>query len=157
MADRALLAGYTGYKVWGEITYPFRNFNKDLLILRTVYPRRHNIRKLCGFEIRSIRRGWVQVGWRMEHSHGWLVKRQWAGSVLGRVSAMITKHWVPLLFHSCQTWYSGLLRTVPMAHQCWCRKFDEARSEFVLLCAIPRYKLLLNCRMIITCWNIFWI
>ena len=30
--------------------------------------------------------------------------------------------WIPSAwfhFHSCQTWYSGLLRTVLMAHQCW--------------------------------------
>ena len=33
-----------------------------------------------------------------------------------------------------------------------CRKFDEARSEFVSLCAIRRYKL-----SSIACWNIFWI
>ena len=30
--------------------------------------------------------------------------------------------WIPSAwfhFHSCQTWYSGLLRIVLMAHQCW--------------------------------------
>ena len=29
---------------------------------------------------------WAQVEWRLEHRHGWLVKRQWAGSILGWVS-----------------------------------------------------------------------
>ena len=28
---------------------------------------------------------WAQVEWWLEHRHGWLVKPQWAGSVLGRV------------------------------------------------------------------------
>ena len=28
---------------------------------------------------------WAQVGWWLEHRHGWLVKPKWAGSVLGRV------------------------------------------------------------------------
>ena len=26
---------------------------------------------------------WAQVEWWLEHRHGWLVKRQWAGSILG--------------------------------------------------------------------------
>ena len=29
---------------------------------------------------------WAQVEWWLEHRHGWLVKRQWAGSILGWVS-----------------------------------------------------------------------
>ena len=29
---------------------------------------------------------WAQVEWWLEHRHGWLVKPQWAGSVLGRVT-----------------------------------------------------------------------
>ena len=29
---------------------------------------------------------WAQVEWWLDHRHGWLVKRQWAGSVLGRVT-----------------------------------------------------------------------
>ena len=29
---------------------------------------------------------WAQVEWWLEHWHGWLVKPQWAGSVLGRVT-----------------------------------------------------------------------
>ena len=29
---------------------------------------------------------WAQVEWWLEHRHCWLVKRQWAGSVLGRVT-----------------------------------------------------------------------
>ena len=29
---------------------------------------------------------WAQVVWWLEHRHGWLVKPQWAGSVLGRVT-----------------------------------------------------------------------
>ena len=29
---------------------------------------------------------WAQVEWWLEHRHGWLVKRQWAGSWLGRVT-----------------------------------------------------------------------
>ena len=29
---------------------------------------------------------WAQVEWWSEHRHGWLVKRQWAGSILGWVS-----------------------------------------------------------------------
>ena len=29
---------------------------------------------------------WAKVEWWLEHRHGWLVKRQWAGSILGWVS-----------------------------------------------------------------------
>ena len=29
---------------------------------------------------------WAQVEWWLEHRHGWLVKRQWAGSILGWAS-----------------------------------------------------------------------
>ena len=29
---------------------------------------------------------WAQVEWWLEHRHSWLVKRQWAGSGLGRVT-----------------------------------------------------------------------
>ena len=29
---------------------------------------------------------WAQVEWWLQHRHGWLVKRQWAGSILGWVS-----------------------------------------------------------------------
>ena len=29
---------------------------------------------------------WAQVEWWLEHRHGWLVKRQWVGSWLGRVT-----------------------------------------------------------------------
>ena len=29
---------------------------------------------------------WAQVEWWLEHRHGWLVKPQWAGSVLGRMT-----------------------------------------------------------------------
>ena len=29
---------------------------------------------------------WAQVEWWLEHRHGWLIKHQWAGSVLGRVT-----------------------------------------------------------------------
>ena len=29
---------------------------------------------------------WAQVEWWLEHRHSWLVKPQWAGSVLGRVT-----------------------------------------------------------------------
>ena len=29
---------------------------------------------------------WAQAEWWLEHRHGWLVKRQWAGSILGWVS-----------------------------------------------------------------------
>ena len=29
---------------------------------------------------------WAQLEWWLEHRHGWLVKRQWAGSILGWVS-----------------------------------------------------------------------
>ena len=42
--------------------------------------------------------------------------------------------WIPSAwfhFHSCQTWYSGLLRTVLMAHQCWYhpKHSNQARME----------------------------
>ena len=38
---------------------------------------------------------WAQVEWWLEHRHGWLVKRQWAGSILaGRLSlCYATLHW----------------------------------------------------------------
>ena len=29
---------------------------------------------------------WAQVEWWLEHRHGWLIKHQWAGSVLGWVT-----------------------------------------------------------------------
>ena len=58
---------------------------------------------------------WAQVEWRREHRHGWLAKRgvsTWKGD----------PRWIPSAlfhFHSCQSWYCGLLRIVFMAHQCW--------------------------------------
>ena len=36
--------------------------------------------------IHSFCARWAQVEWWLEHRHGWLVKRQWVGSVLGRVT-----------------------------------------------------------------------
>ena len=36
--------------------------------------------KMCKYQL------WAQVEWWLEHRHGWLVKPQWAGSVLGRVT-----------------------------------------------------------------------
>ena len=41
----------------------------------------------CAFiSIYEIARMWAELEWWLEHRHGWLVKRQWAGSVLGRVT-----------------------------------------------------------------------
>ena len=36
--------------------------------------------------IRLLSRKWAQVEWWLEHRYGWLVERQWAESVLGRVT-----------------------------------------------------------------------
>ena len=36
--------------------------------------------------IYSLLSAWAQVEWWLEHRHGWPVKRQWAGSILGWVS-----------------------------------------------------------------------
>ena len=70
------------------------------------------------------------VEWWLEHTHGWLVKCQWAGSILGWVGV---PRWIPSAwfhFHSCQTWYSGLLRTVLTGHQWYHPKHsNQARME----------------------------
>ena len=45
-----------------------------------------SFQNVCMYQCRVHRNKWAQVEWWLEHRHGWLVKRQCAGSILGWVS-----------------------------------------------------------------------
>ena len=42
--------------------------------------------KMLANNLKMLHFQWAQVEWWLEHRHGWLVKRQWARSWLGRVT-----------------------------------------------------------------------
>ena len=50
-----------------------------LICYKNVWQRERELQTVCFGK-------WAQVEWWLEHRHGWLVKRQWARSWLGRVT-----------------------------------------------------------------------
>ena len=53
--------------------------------MKTIQPGRQDLLVVCCWH--NFQQGqWAQVEWWLEHRHGWLVKPQWAGSLLGRMT-----------------------------------------------------------------------
>ena len=68
----------------------------------------------------SIILEYMEAVWALKWGGGWV--QAWLAAVSGVSTWKGATRWIPSAwfhFHSCQTWYSGLLRTVPMAHQGW--------------------------------------